>query len=367
MIIKKIAFTDTEGAIKFNLTAGDYQIVRLRRYPTKGDGSSQFLCQRNSVPIICKGSVGSYYADPYGTEIFNAYTYFNTSAADVDGFDVIDDVLIVYGWYADSLGSAHKFMLRSVDGGKHWTEINVSFRGNQIFRSRLTSTGRLILVSRQYGNDNGIKFPSILYTDDKGVTWHHAEFPSITNFSTEHYKFNSPATFIELPDGRLVIQNYNYPECAFWYSVDKGATWAPAADIQYNGTGLLNTLLYDPSVAHTLTFDSQLPGEFLYFSGQNGTLCYSTDLITWLPVQFYDDPSISQDNIPLANASVTGVTTDGKIIISQAYSNMSNRGLWVSERPIVTYKVTKYLDHKGARELVAQFKTYVDSLVGGNP
>lgn len=354
MIIEKIAFTDTNGAIKFKLTSGDYQVARIKRYPTKSDKPSQFLSQRNSVPIIQKGSTSGSYAYPYGVELFNATSYFNTSDTAIDGFEVIDDVVIVYGWYTGAGGHSHKFILRSTDCGNHWTETNVSFRGNQIVKSRLTSTGRLILVSTQYGNNDDTKFSSILYTDDKGATWQHAEFPTITDFYTEQYKFNSPAYFIELPDGRLVIRNYassSYPEYAFWYSVDKGNTWTPAADIQYNGTGLLNTL----------NFDSQLPGEFLYFSKQSNTLHYSTDLITWLPVQFYDDPYMSQDNIPIA-----GVTTDGKIIISQPASNMNNRGLWVSERPIITYKFPKYLDRKGAQELVAQFKAYVDNLAGGN-
>lgn len=359
MIIKRIAFTDTEGAIRFKLTTGDYQVARIKRYPTKSSRPSQFLSQRNNVPIIQKGSTSGSYANPYGVELFNATSYFNTSDAAIDGFEVIDDVVIVYGWYIDTENHSHKFILRSADCGKHWTEAGVSFRGNQIVKSRLTSTGRLILVSTQYGNNNDTKFPSILYTDDKGVTWQHAEFPSIADFYIEQYKFNSPAYLIELPDGRLVIRNYassNYPEYAFWYSIDKGATWAPAADIQYNGTGLLDTL----------NFDSQLPGEFLYFSRRSNALHYSIDLITWLSIQFYDDPYMSQDNTPITNAGVAGVTTDGKIIISQPASNMNNRGLWVSERPIITYKFPKYLDHKGARELVAQFKDYVDSLAGGN-
>ena len=46
-------------------------------------------------------------------------------------------------------------------------------------------------------------------------------------------------------------------------------------------------------------------------------------------------------------------------------NNNSNSNI-LRSGTMINLEVTKYLDHKGARELVAQFKAYVDGLVGGN-
>lgn len=302
----------------------------------------------------------------------------------------------------------------SDDGGTTWQNIIISNSDNKVWTAFcITPTGRIIAC----GYNNGID-----YSDDNGITWTAAQIPLDSPYnnweslcitltgriitgnerqSGLYYSDDNGVHWAHLgltgkikaicvtPTGRIIAGiNANATSCCMYYSDDDGETWISLADRMTSGAD------YPKAICVTIT------GRIIV-SGSMGWSYSDDDGETW-------SYSSYADNYPGASFNIIcfGVTSTGRIIVgtwsagiwysddngvhwtqSSITSNHismicvlptdeilavygNNTNAWrdgiIKSEPMVNVWSSKYLDRKGARELVTQFKAYVDSLVGGN-
>ena len=139
------------------------------------------------------------------------------------------------------------------------------------------------------------------------------------------------------PTGRIIAgSNSNYT-AGIRYSDDNGINWT-----QSNKTdGYFDSFRVTPTGRIIASGSSKNLG--IWYSDDNG--------ISW-----------TQSSMTNGHFGSFCVTPTGRILASSSGSNTA--GIWYSD-PEYTSACTKYLDQKGAQEIVTQFKAYCDNLVGG--
>lgn len=151
------------------------------------------------------------------------------------------------------------------------------------------------------------------------------------------------------PTGRIVIGAIAYT-MGIWYTDNNGETWTKSSGQEYTGVLWARTARVLPSGRIMCAGNGDYIDTNLLYSDDNGT--------TW-----------TRANIPHVafKAGTIDVANDKLVIVNIMAINSPLRGTVYTSEYIPRKVVNeKYLDQKGAQELVTQFKAFVDNLVGGN-
>lgn len=255
----------------------------------------------------------------------------------------------------------------------------------------ITSTGRIIA-----GNCDG---KGLWYSDDNGGTW------TQSNKTDKSWK-----ALCVTPTGRIIAGSGN--NLGVWYSDDNGLNWTQSektngyvTTLGVTSTGILfagsdsqktfaqstnnginwSVVSGSSSITSYMIDSIYIKDDVVYVSTGGGLFKNNADYTTWSKI--YNSSCrgvIIIDNIIIAvlgskikyskdnganwikpTPEINGgyafcVTPTGRLIVG-GYSN----GIWYSDTTESKNAREKYLDQKGAQEIVTQFKAYCDSLVGG--
>jgi len=216
-------YKTTDGGINWSKT------FHMTTFSTGSYGDVEFL----SEDVGYFGSVDLYKTTDGGKTASQLY---------VRGVNDIEFLNADVGYIA-SFSSTGEFgtILRTVDGGKTWTE--VYSQHGQIPKIKCFPSGRCVATGYSDYNDNVI----FLYSDD-GITWQHAVYPD--TISSRPYNTNKvDISFIDDTTGYATSGEY------IWKTMDGGKSWN--LDFQ------LNIALNDRVV-------SLVTSQIIFIDDQNG-------------------------------------------------------------------------------------------------
>lgn len=146
----------------------------------------------------------------------------------------------------------------STDDGKTWSRMR--FVSGQIGGRGFTATcpgrgysfqyqGKERVLIPIYDNNLGTEFASVIYTEDKGVTWTRGKRAQETGFKENgEYVKSSESQIVEMPGGYLRMYSRNLiNQITYTDSHDGGATWSPykrEPALKYCGNCMVSVINY---------------------------------------------------------------------------------------------------------------------------
>lgn len=237
-------------------------------------------------------------------------------------------------WYSD-------------DNGINWNLTSqTDYKWRVIF---VTPTGRILAFSDV---DKGV-----IYSDDDGITWAQTNQIAGSGNKNCYCITNTGRLFMSFSSSSLPSEQQG-----LCYSDDNGMTWSKIITSSSDsptdpdgicatafGTIIATDCIRDPYQSSTVYYTK------LYYSDDNGetwtTRTYNNGIINGTT---YQEASIQIHNLPRNRV----VAMSGNSGIGLIYSDIT------LTTPVVVAR-EKYLDQNGAQEIVTQFKSYCNSLVGG--
>ena len=290
------------------------------------------FCVTSTGRIIAGSGSGIWYSDDNGVNWIQSNKTDNSWYA----FCVTQTgriITIAYDtsiWYSD-------------DSGVNWTQSNYSTDnpwGESNCALCVTSTGRIIAAIDR----------NLYYSDDNGVNWTEVMAANVTNKLGQRWADTGGSmgwrALCVTSTGRIIAGGAAVTATfkGIWYSDDNGVNWIQSnkTDADWSSFCVTPTGRIIAGSKNTMIIDNNYDGGGIWYSDDNG--------INWIQSNKTDDWWYS-----------FCITSTGRIIASRSDD------IWYSDPVPVPIKLAreKYLDQNGAQEIVTQFKSYCNSLVGG--
>lgn len=225
----------------------------------------------------------------------------------------------------------HLIVLRTVDGGNHWTSVVLPERTVEALdqvaaepgdsESMSCPTPRTCVVVASLVPDSRVEGPvvEVWRSTNAGATWSEHRVPGVIAISSK----------VSCPDTEncwmLSIRSARYPNGAVLHSLDGGASWTPFTKIDLGSDRRLNTIDEWSSLSCVSAVTCFLGGNGIAQTTDGGTMWHRVAL----PSQIYEITSISCDPkqgcVALANpagSKAAIVQNEGSLVLTNHASGL---------------------------------------------